>query len=144
MTNTSFLVDLDIFKISMPFRMQISGASGSGKSTIIGEFLRFRKEMFPEAFARVILCYPFSDVSIYSRKKIDKYRQYYPSIQEHDGLPNVHQMHILGKKDEHVLLIIDDLSAELFKSPDMAHLFSNVSSHERISVMVPHKKISVN
>lgn len=122
---------MHLFKL--PHSYCTPGPSGSGKTSVIGEFLRFREQMFSHPLSRVIYCYPFTDVSRYSSEKIKQYKQYYENIQEHNGLPQVDQLHLLGAKEQHVLVVLDDLSAEVFGSPEMAHLFSNVSTHERIS-----------
>jgi hypothetical protein len=47
-----FLFNYNDLRINLPFRMQISGASGSGKSQIIAEFIRFREQMFEGRFHR--------------------------------------------------------------------------------------------
>ena len=130
-----FFVDPNRFRIAQPFRLQISGTTGSGKSTLIGNLLRFRDQLFSEKFARVIYCYPFADKSVYTKDSIALFKQYYEGLYEHDGLPIIEDLGIQGRKD-HTLCILDDMSSKVFKSPQMAHLFSNVSSHEKISVIL--------
>jgi NOL1/NOP2/fmu family ribosome biogenesis protein len=50
-----------------------------------------------------------------------------------NGVPNVAELHITGQKG-HFLVIFDDLSSQLYDSPEVINLFKNISSHENISI----------
>lgn len=50
----AFNFDYKNLRLNVPFRMQISGASGSGKSSTIFNFVKFREEMFQERFNRCV------------------------------------------------------------------------------------------
>jgi len=123
----AFQFDYKNLRLNMPFRMQISGASGSGKTRILGEFIRFRDQMFEEKFHRIIYCYPSTDKShathnfIASLKSVCDFLEvcvqaapilptavntYFSQI--HYGLPDVTALNLVGKK-VHSLVILDDL-----------------------------------
>jgi hypothetical protein len=56
-------------------------------------------------------------------------------FQENDGLPDVRSLNLIGK-NQHTLLLIDDLANLCFASAAMGLLFSNHSNHEKISIIV--------
>lgn len=51
------------------------------------------------------------------------------------GLPDVSALNLVGKK-VHSLLILDDLANLAYGSPAIAHIFSNVSNHDQISIII--------
>ena len=59
-----------------------SGATGAGKSTCVGDLLRFRDYLFFDKFERIIYCYPFKvDKSVFSKKMIQSYRDIYSDLE---------------------------------------------------------------
>lgn len=113
-----------------------SGASGSGKTTLLGMFIRFRNQMFPEKFHRIIYCYPATDKSQDTQGFIETLKSYcdflevctkplflpiffiwrllqtclynVTYLQVNYGLPDVNALNLVGKK-VHSLVILDDL-----------------------------------
>ena len=64
-------------------------------------------------------------------------------LQEHDGLPDVTKLALIGR-DQHTMLICDDLSYLAYASKSMSLLFSNISNHEKISVLIATQNMFPN
>ena len=50
-------------------------------------------------------------------------------------MPDVKRQSLTGK-DQHILIIIDDLAGKFYASLNMANLFANISNHDKLSFIV--------
>jgi len=118
----------DQVEFSYPYRMLISGSSGSGK-TFFTEKLLKTKDLFEERIERIIYFYPtFLDkkpVSWESSLDIPvSYRRGLPTKDDVDDLP------------KHTTLVIDDNYDKAINCPFIDHLFRVISRKRIINVIL--------
>lgn len=104
--------------------MIISGASQSGKSSLVVELIRRRKEIIDPPLDNVLYMYACW------QDKFTQLQKDVPEVQFHQGL--------IENSDDipsNSLVIIDDLLTDLAKSEDSVNLFVRGSHHNNISVI---------
>ena len=115
-------------KFTFPFRMILSGSSGSGKTFFAGQLLR-RNDLFKEQVSNVVYYYPgyLSCVPVNWEHEFDipvSYREGLPTKEELVQLPS------------HTCVVIDDLYDQAVQSSGIDHLFRVISGKQRLCVMI--------
>jgi hypothetical protein len=106
-----------------PFNLIISGASGSGKTEWVLNFLNNLEKIVTKKFSHILYCYGIFDNRIFELQKF--------GAEIHDGIPT---KDTLNKCIKPLLLILDDLMLES-KSDFLNLLFTKISHHMDISVI---------
>ena len=105
----------------------ISGATKSGKTTWLFRLLKNKKVMFSEPVKKILYCY-----GIY-QDTFDAMKRDIEGIEFLHGVPT--QSEIEGFADgQHNLVILDDLSEQVVKDPNMERLFIQGAHHLNLSV----------
>lgn len=109
-----------------PFSCIINGVSNSGKSFLAAQLIKNRTKYINGEFDKIIYCakYYTSFPEILKKDKI---------ISFHSSIPS--EQIFLNQSNENVLIVIDDLSQEIFESPDVANCFVQ-GRHRNISLIV--------
>ena len=115
-------------KFSFPFRMILSGSSGSGKTFFAEKLLR-RNDLFKEKVSNVAYYYPgyLSRVPVQWENELDipvSYREGLPTKEELVQLPR------------HTCVVIDDMYDRAVQSSCIDHLFRVISGKQRLCVMI--------
>ena len=116
----------DDYQIQTPFRMLISGSSGTGKTTFIENLLL--SERIPK-FSTIYYCYPFElgDPPVDWDKKLPF------NVEFITDLPD---LKFFDTVESHSLLVLDDLWAETCKSLDLVKAFKVFSRKKNVSIIV--------
>ena len=109
--------------LTTPFRLIVSGGSGSGKTEFVKQLVN--KRFYSEPIRDVIYCYPDYLTEIPTEFDI--------AVQYHAGLPDTTFMASIPDSS---LLILDDMMIECSKCEDIAKLFSVVGRKRKISVIL--------
>lgn len=104
-----------MFKFKWPFRIIISGSSGSGKSVLLGEILKEREKIIDQKIDRIVYCAKFK-TSVPVLLRDDK------NIIFHEGLPTEEM--IENDSGEKVLFCLDDLLETAFSSDIVSRLYT--------------------
>ncbi|KAF8380909.1 hypothetical protein PRIPAC_70051, partial [Pristionchus pacificus] len=103
----------DKFVIKTPCLLYCSGATQTGKTTLLRKILENEVEMFDKPIDRIIWCYGIDTGDFLKHDK----------IQLHEGPPD---MQMLDGKD-HKLLILDDLMSYYIKNKtELNNLFTRI------------------
>ena len=105
-----------------PFTCVVAGPTGCGKSTWVKKLVEDRKEMIYPCVDKVFWHYGEDQQMFRTVQKDVTFVQ---------GLPD---KEILGRKNQNVLLIIDDLMREV--NENIVDLFTKGSHHQNISVIL--------
>lgn len=107
-------------QLQHPFTCVVAGPTGAGKSFLIRDFLKYKRELFSPVPDKIVWFYGI-------------YQPLYDEIPEVtfvEGLPSKYQEH-LGTR---TLFIIDDLMSECGKDKRLTQLFTKGSHHLNLSV----------
>ena len=105
----------------------ISGASGAGKSKLMQKIIVNRDQMFFTFPTRIIIVYS-NWQEIY-----EELERSIPDIIFMQNFPSETELDDLVKDHEHSIFIADDKGIDAAASPFIAHLFSRLSHHKRIT-----------
>ena len=109
-------------KLEKPFRIQVGGGSGCGKTTLVKQLVD--NNHFSSPFDKIIYLYPNYLVdSPIEFDQIVEYRSDLDDIAHYSSLP------------KNSLIIIDDLMLECGKSDDIMKLFSVVARKRELSII---------
>lgn len=110
------------FVMKSPCLLYCSGATQTGKSTLIMKIIENINSLFDQPVDRIIWCYGVDTGSL----------PYHPMIQLHEGPPD---MQMLDGRD-HKLLILDDLMTYYIKNKaELNNLFTRVAHHNNCSII---------
>lgn len=110
--------------------MIISGATGSGKSTWIYNFLQNIDDMYTDQSPeKVLYCY-----GIYQDLFIDMERNC-PRLSFHQGIPTREEMEDFTANGKHNLIVLDDLMHVVVDNAEMELLFTQGCHHRKLSVI---------
>ena len=109
-------------KLQKPFRLMISGGSGTGKSTLLQKLID--ESHFSSPFDKIIYCYP---------EYLDEPPMNFDQIVENrPGIPDLMYFSSLPRNS---LIIYDDLMNECGKSDDIMKLFSVIARKRNLSII---------
>ena len=115
------------YKLTTPFRMLISGSSGTGKTTFIEKLLKSNR--IDTKFSTIYYCYPYTlgDPPVDWHDTLDCNVQYLTHLPDLRFFDNI-------KPDS--LLILDDLWSETCKSKDLVAAFKVYSRKRQVSIII--------
>jgi hypothetical protein len=106
----------------------------AGKSTFVKRLIENRCSLFTVDFDRIIYCSP-PPISPENNQDTEDYiaeiRAFFPNLEIARGLPDTRL--IVAANRGHSLVVLDDLSEELYASDDFSKMFQKNSHHERVS-----------
>ena len=111
------------FNFRHPFNMVVGGASGSGKTEWICNFLKHRTRLISPPVEHVLYCY-----GVYNNRVMDFQKT---GIETHFGLPTEE---LIMAKPKPLLLVLDDLMMEA-KTNFLDLLFTRGSHHWNVSII---------
>lgn len=115
-------MDSDRFVIKTPALVYCSGATQTGKTTLLLRMIENIEKMFDKPVDRIIWCYGINTGNYPSHEKIEL----------HEGAPHLQMLE--GK--EHKLLILDDLMSYYAKhKTELSNLFTRVAHHCNCSII---------
>ena len=113
------------YQIQTPFRMLISGSSGTGKTTFIKKLILSNR--VPE-FNTVYYCYPFE----LGDPPVDWDKKFPINVEFITDLPDIK---FFDTVEPNSLLILDDLWTETCKSQDLVKAFKVFSRKKNVSII---------
>ena len=125
-TITGNLIE-DDYKIKTPFRMLISGSSGTGKTTFIEKLLKSNR--IDRDFSTVYYCYPYT----LGDPPVDWDYTLNCNIEFLTHLPD---LRFFDTVQPNSLLILDDLWIETCKSKDLVAAFKVYSRKKKVSMII--------
>ena len=117
------------FYFPTPLRCILSGASGSGKSYIIGRILQEQKRLFGKEFSEIKYFYP----SYLDESPVDYHEKMSTPIQYERGMPS---KNLIFETQSNGLLIIDDQYDSILKDDLMAQFFKVISGKRNLSMII--------
>ena len=115
------------FKFSSPFRMILSGSSGSGKTFFAGKLLK--SDLFQDEITNIFYYYP----CYLKEAPVDWHQKMNVPVVYNVGLPTKTELSDLPKGS---CVVIDDSFDDAIKSSAIDHLFRVISGKMKISVMI--------
>ena len=125
-TITGDLIKHD-YKIVTPFRMLVSGSSGTGKTTFIEHLLKSNR--IDKQFSTVYYCYPYT----LGEPPVDWHETLDCNVQYLTHLPT---LQFFDTVEPDSLLILDDLWTETCKSKDLVSAFKVYSRKKKVSIII--------
>ena len=117
----------DDYKLKTPFRMLISGSSGTGKTTFIEKLLKSNR--IDKEFSTVYYCYPYT----LGDPPVDWHLTLSSNVQYLTHLPD---LRFFDNVEPDSLLILDDLWTETCKSKDLVAAFKVYSRKKNVSIII--------
>ena len=117
----------DDYKISTPFRMLISGSSGTGKTTFIEKLLK--SDRIDIKFSTIYYCYPYT----LGEPPVDWHDTLKCNVEYLTQLPD---LRFFDTVEPNSLLILDDLWSETCKSQDLVAAFKVYSRKKEVSIII--------
>lgn len=114
-------------KWESPFTCIMAGATGSGKTSLLYQILKYGKHMFTSEPKKIIYCYGVYQ-HLYDDMKVTL-----PHVQFFEGLPSRDDLDMWGTESGHKILILDDLLQKAAKNTDIVDLFCQYSHHLNFS-----------
>jgi len=106
--------------IQLPCRIVIAGPSGCGKSELTLNLIKRQKEVFDYGFpSKILYCY---------KESLPKCTA--SNIEFYNGLPNLEDL------KANTLIVIDDFMIECCKDDTIVSLFTRMSRHRNLSVIL--------
>lgn len=119
-------------RLKTPFNCIISGASKSGKTTLVNNLLQLSEDIFTQK-PKFVLCYYKYMQNIYTSLLGKKLINEAISIDDEEfTFENIREK-ILPHQDQGCLIIIDDSMTEI--TNDFEQIFTNLSHHHNTSVI---------
>ena len=122
-------VELPDHLFPAPSTITIAGPTGSGKSSLCFEILKYRQELFSQPVKGVVYCY-------------SEYQEIFNhppggDVHFHYGIPSPEELeqYIKGFGGEHFLLVTDDLMTEMAKSSMAQDICTKMSHHRNFSCL---------
>lgn len=115
-----------------PFRMGIVGQTMAGKSLLIKEIVRYRRQLFTTEYSAIYYCLPETPFNSGFEKFTHDLKIICPEIRILENLPSPD---LLRESELPKLFILDDLMEEIFKSNFMPEFFTRGSHHFSNSII---------
>ena len=124
-TISGSIVETD-YQIKTPFRMLISGSSGTGKTTFVEKLISSNR--IDRKFSTIYYCYPFElgEPPVSWHTKTDSNVEYITDLPD---------AKFFDEADANSLLVLDDLWSETCKSPDLVKAFKVFSRKKKVSII---------
>ena len=106
------------------------GPANCGKSELAGKIIEYRDQLFFTPISKVIVVYSHWQ-DLYQRLA-----ETVPGIVFMETLPTESELTSLVENESHSLFVADDKGHEAVSDPFIAHLFSRLSHHKRITPMI--------
>lgn len=121
------------FRMQTPIRMIIAAPSQSGKSYFVKKLLEEQKYCLSEQFKEVIWCY-----GIEQKRFFEELRANIPNIKLREGFPEqkINENKFIPNDGKSRCLVIDDLVCECSNSSALIKLFTKISHHRNLSVIL--------
>lgn len=110
-----------------PTTISISGTTGSGKTSLLFEILKYKKEMFTIPVRKVLYCYGIWQ-QLFDQKEEEL------GIDFHEGLPSEDFVDTFAD-GEHNIIILDDLMDQVVNNKNVQHLFTRGSHHRNLTII---------
>ena len=110
-----------------PTTITLSGSTGSGKTSLLLEILKYRDELFSSPPKKIMYCYGVWQ-EMYDKMEQDL------GIQFHEGLPS-EQIIDEFVDSKHNMIIFDDLMDQVVDSCEVQHLFTRGSHHKNLTII---------
>jgi len=120
--------------LSEQFRCIISGASSTGKSTLMEKLMINQNRIYPYEFENIIFLYGVETASLANLKKY-----FGKKLQAFDHIPE--NLPELCSRKNHNLLVLDDLDDAAFSSETIAFCFTKWSHHKNFCILVSTQNI---
>jgi len=115
-----------------PFRMGIVGQTMAGKSQLIKEILRYRRQLFTTEYPSIYFCMSEARNNSGFEQYIREVKSICPDVQIIEGLPT---LDLLRSSELPKLFILDDLMEALFTNNNTVELFTRDSHHYSNSIV---------
>lgn len=111
-----------------PCTISISRISGSGKTVLTYKIIENKDYLFSQKIVKVLYAYTqWQDIYHKFEKEL--------SVDFHEGIPTNEYLSTFSNKNEHSLIILDDLMNECMKSTQVETIFTRLSHHHKINVI---------
>lgn len=117
--------------LKTPFKLSISGQSGSGKTHLCQRILS--EKLYDVPASQIILCLPKNSNHLL-QETIQDYRSACEEILVHEGVPNAETLN-LTSNSSHKILIFDDLMAAINNDPKMCELMIFSARKANLSII---------
>lgn len=113
-----------------PCSISIYASSGSGKTFLLCQMLKYKEQIFDKKIHKILFCYS-SDQPIYHELKSDLQDQ----ITFYQGLPNKEMIEDFTKNRDNNILVLDDLASSNPDSKTLCELYTIHSHHKNMSII---------
>ena len=122
-------IELPDTLFSAPCTICVGGPTGSGKSCLAMEILKYRQQLFSQPVAGVV--YFYSEMQDLFKKDPP------PQVRFHFGMPSEAELlqYIESFDGKHFLMVYDDLMTEVSKSDMLQDVASKMSHHRNFSCL---------
>lgn len=136
----SFILMEANIKLRSPSTIIVSGSSGVGKTKLTEDMICMSEQVFEKRFEEVHWVYAkfADDQKLFSRLKETLGKQNVP-ITFHEGYPEelITSLKMFStSKEVHKVIVIDDLFVQPTPCNSLTNLFSVISNHQQITVIV--------
>lgn len=116
-------------------RIQITGSSNSGKSVVVENLVRFRSELFEGPIIDTVLFFYLVRDEEYQKKIRDLVpnAKFYQGLQQ---LKTVIEEHETEAKNRGIMLVLEDLQLQAFRSEQVALVFTAHAHHLPLSAVL--------
>lgn len=104
----------------------------AGKSVLIKEILRYRRQLFTTEFSAIFYCMPEAPFNASTQKYVEELKHICPDIQIIENLPG---LELLQSSELPKLFVLDDLMESIFSTPYMSEFFTRTSHHFSNSII---------
>lgn len=129
-------------KLPKHLRLISLGASGSGKSTFFKNILKHRRTLLSTIYKGIIYCspnYAFHKITEKDKEFQEEIKKYTEGLKVVfiDYLPTIEQLEeIKPDPNDPYLIIIDDFEELAYTSPIILNIFTRLSTHYNLDVML--------
>lgn len=118
------------FCLHTPFRLTVSGSSGTGKTRWIQRFIKWHEEIIGHKFDTIVFAYGEY------QPLFDEIKKDNPKIIWCEGFCHDTVLNLLHPDSTHKLLILDDLLAEIAKDKLVESFYIRKSHHWNVSIIL--------
>ena len=112
-----------------PCNTCVSGATGSGKTTLVRKILQFKDVIYDHPVHEVLYCMSV-DQPLFAEM-----RKSVTGLKFRRGIPSEEDLNMFTDGSRHCIVVLDDLMEQVVKSVEAQNLFTKYSHHKFISVL---------